>query len=48
VVHAHSVFSHSPLETLIAAAERHSLKARFTADWEDLNHLQSTIRVTLA
>jgi SAM-dependent methyltransferase len=89
VVHAHSVFSHSPLdvieecfanvgrimkpdaffdftfnrtdgkefsrlredfyyntETLIAAAERHGLKARFMDDWEKLNHLQSTIRVT--
>jgi SAM-dependent methyltransferase len=90
VVHAHSVFSHSPLdvieecfanigrvmkptgffdftfnrtdgkefsrlredfyyntETLLAAAERHRLKACFMTDWETLNHLQSTIRVTL-
>jgi SAM-dependent methyltransferase len=89
VVHAHSVFSHSPLsvieecfahvgrimkpdaffdftfnrtygeeydrlredfyyhaETLIAAAERHGLKAQFMDDWEQLGHIQSTIRVT--
>jgi SAM-dependent methyltransferase len=89
VVHAHSVFSHSPLsvieecfanigrimskdgffdftfnrtegreydrlredfyyrtETLIAAADRHGLDARFMPDWEDLDHVQSTIRVT--
>lgn len=89
VVHAHSVFSHSPLsvieecfahigrvmkpdaffdftfnrtegkeysrlredfyyrtETLIAAAERHGLKAQLMADWEELRHLQSTIRLT--
>lgn len=89
VVHAHSVFSHSPLsvieecfanigrimkpdaffdftfnrtegkeydrlredfyfhtETLIAAAERHGLMAQFMADWEELRHIQSTIRVT--
>jgi SAM-dependent methyltransferase len=90
VIHAHSVFSHSPLpvieecfanvgrimkpdgffdftfnraadgkefarlredfyyrtETLIAAAERHGLKAKFMTDWEALGHIQSTIRVT--
>jgi hypothetical protein len=89
VVHAHSVFSHSPLsvieecfahigrvmkpdaffdftfdrtsgkeydrlhedfyyrtETLIAAAERHGLHARFMDDWEALPHGQSKIRVT--
>jgi SAM-dependent methyltransferase len=89
VVHAHSVFSHSPLpvieecfahigrimkpdgffdftfnrtegkefarlredfyfrtETLIAAAFRHGLSARFMDDWESLGHIQSTIRVT--
>jgi SAM-dependent methyltransferase len=88
VVHAHSVFSHAPLdvieacftnigrvmkhgaffdftfnrtdgaeydrlredfyyrtETLIDAAKRHGLDARFMDDWEDLNHPQSTIRV---
>jgi ubiquinone/menaquinone biosynthesis C-methylase UbiE len=89
VVHAHSVFSHSPLpvieeclahvgrvmapggwfdftfdrtegvehqvlredfyyrtETLIALAEKHGLAARFMADWEELPHGQSKIRVT--
>lgn len=89
IVHAHSVFSHSPLpiieeclanvgrimkpagffdftfnrthgqeydrlredfyyrsESLIAAAERHGLQARFMDDWEELRHIQSTIRVT--
>jgi hypothetical protein len=89
VVHAHSVFSHSPLavieecfanigrimkpdaffdftfnrtegkefdrlredfyfrtETLTAAAERQGLKAQFMDDWEELGHIQSTIRVT--
>ncbi|MFC9220242.1 class I SAM-dependent methyltransferase [Streptomyces hygroscopicus] len=89
VVHAHSVFSHSPLpvieeclahvgrvmapggwfdftfdrtegvehqvlredfyyrtETLIALAEKHGLSARFMADWEELPHGQSKIRVT--
>jgi predicted TPR repeat methyltransferase len=89
VVHAHSVFSHSPLsvieecfahvgrvmkpgaffdftfdrtegkehtrlredfyyrtETLVAAAERHGLTARFMDDWERLPHRQSKIRVT--
>jgi SAM-dependent methyltransferase len=91
VVHAHSVFSHSPLSvidecfahigrvmkpngffdftfnrtdgkeysrlredfyyrtaTVVAAAERHGLTARFMADWEELGHIQSTIRVTRA
>lgn len=90
VVHAHSVFSHTPLdviedcfahigrvikpegffdftykrtersdygklredfyyrtETLIAAAERHGLRAQFMDDWEALGHSQSKIRVTL-
>jgi SAM-dependent methyltransferase len=90
VVHAHSVFSHAPLdviedcfahvgrlmkpdgffdftfkrtegkeygklredfyyrtETLIAAAERHGLRARFMDDWEALGHSQSKIRITL-
>jgi SAM-dependent methyltransferase len=89
VVHAHSVFSHSPLavideclahvgrvmvpggffdftfdrtegaehqvlredfyyrtETLTALARRHGLDASFMADWEDLPHDQSKIRVT--
>lgn len=89
VVHAPSVFSHSPLEvieeclahvgrilrpdgffdftfgraesaehhvlregsssrtrTLIGLAERHGLTARFMADWEELSHTQSKIRVT--
>ncbi|MFL6139289.1 MAG: class I SAM-dependent methyltransferase [Frankiaceae bacterium] len=89
VVHAHSVFSHSPLpvieecfahigrvmrpggffdftfdrtegkehdrlredfyyrtETLVAAAARHGLAARFMEDWERLPHRQSKIRVT--
>jgi SAM-dependent methyltransferase len=32
--------------TLIAAADRHGLNARFMDDWEELNHIQSTIRVT--
>ena len=88
VVHAHSVFSHSPLpvieeclagvgrilapdgwfdftfdrtegeehqvlredfyyrtETLLALAEKHGLEARFMADWEELPHGQSKIRV---
>jgi SAM-dependent methyltransferase len=88
LVHAHSVFSHSPLSvieecfshvgrimkadasfyftfnrtegteydrlredfyyrtgTLIAAAERHGLKAEFMDDWEKAGHIQSTIRV---
>ena len=90
VVHAHSVFSHAPLdviedcfahvgrvmkpdgyfdftfkrtegkeygklredfyfrtETLIDAAARHGLSARFMDDWEALGHSQSKIRVTL-
>ncbi|HVT22029.1 MAG TPA: class I SAM-dependent methyltransferase [Mycobacteriales bacterium] len=90
VVHAHSVFSHAPLdviedcfahvgrimkpdgffdftfkrtegkeygklredfyyrtETLIAAAARHGLSARFMDDWEALGHSQSKLRVTL-
>jgi SAM-dependent methyltransferase len=90
VVHAHSVFSHAPLdviedcfahvgrvmkpdgffdftfkrtegkeygklredfyyrtETLIDAAARHGLTARFMDDWEALGHSQSKIRVTL-
>jgi len=90
VVHAHSVFSHTPLdviedcfahvgrimkpdgyfdftfkrtegkeygklredfyfrtETLIDAAARHALEARFMDDWESLGHSQSKIRVTL-
>lgn len=89
VVHAHSVFSHSPIdvideclanvgrimtrdgifdftfdrtegeehqvlredfyyrtETLIALAGRHGLDAQFMADWEELPHEQSKIRVT--
>jgi SAM-dependent methyltransferase len=89
VVHAHSVFSHSPIdvidecmssigrimtadgffdftfdrttgeehqvlredfyyrtETLVALAARHGLTARFMADWQDLGHPQSKIRVT--
>ncbi|QFG20112.1 class I SAM-dependent methyltransferase [Actinomadura sp. WMMB 499] len=89
VVHAHSVFSHSPLdvideclanvgrvlapggffdftfdrtegaehhvlredfyyrtETLTRLAERHGFTARFMADWEELPHGQSKIRVT--
>jgi SAM-dependent methyltransferase len=91
VVHAHSVFSHTPLdviedcfahvgrvmkpdgffdftfkrtegkeygklhedfyfrtETLIDAAARHGLSARFMADWEELGHSQSKIRVRRA
>ncbi|HVS67957.1 MAG TPA: class I SAM-dependent methyltransferase [Mycobacteriales bacterium] len=90
VVHAHSVFSHAPLdviedcfahvgrimkpdgffdltfkrtegkeygklredfyfrtETLIDAAARHGLAARFMDDWEAIGHSQSKIRVTL-
>jgi hypothetical protein len=35
-------------ESLISAAERHGLRARFMEDWEELNHIQSTIRVTRA
>jgi SAM-dependent methyltransferase len=89
VVHAHSVFSHSPLhiidecmahvgrilqpdgwfdftfdrtegeehhvlhedfyyrtETLVDLAESHGLRAEFMADWEELPHQQSKIRVT--
>ncbi|MFJ8000806.1 class I SAM-dependent methyltransferase [Streptomyces sp. NPDC096310] len=89
VVHAHSVFSHSPLpvieeclanvgrvlapggwfdftfdrtegeehqvlredfyyrtETLVALAGKYGLSARFMADWEELAHGQSKIRVT--
>jgi SAM-dependent methyltransferase len=89
VVHAHSVFSHSPIEvigeclahigrimapggffdftfdrtegaehqvlredfyyrtdTLIALAAAHGLQATFMADWEELPHEQSKIRVT--
>ena len=89
VVHAHSVFSHSPpevieeclanvgrvmtrdgifdftfdrtegtehqvlredfyyrTETLIALADKHGLDAQFMADWEELPHQQSKIRVT--
>ncbi len=89
VVHAHSVFSHSPIdvideclasigrvmaadgffdftfdrttgeehqvlredfyyrtETLVALAARHGLRARFMADWADLGHPQSKIRVS--
>jgi SAM-dependent methyltransferase len=89
VVHAHSVFSHSPIEviaecfahvgrvlapdgffdftfdrtegaehhvlredfyyrteTLIELAAEHGLAARFMADWEELPHRQSKIRVT--
>jgi SAM-dependent methyltransferase len=89
VVHAHSVFSHSPIEvideclahvgrvmapdgifdftfdrtegeehqvlredfyyrteTLIALAGKHGLNAQFMADWEELPHQQSKIRVT--
>ena len=91
VIHAHSVFSHTPLaviedcfahvgrlmkpdgyfdftfkrtqgreyrklsedfyfrtETLVEAAARHGLVARFMDDWEALGHSQSKIRVTLA
>jgi predicted TPR repeat methyltransferase len=91
VVHAHSVFSHSPIEvieeclahvgrvmapggffdftfdrtegaehqvlredfyyrteTLIGLAGRHGLAARLMADWEDLPHDQSKIRVSRA
>ncbi len=91
IVHAHSVFSHSPVavideclanvgrvmapgaffdftfdrtegaehhvlredfyyrtETLIGLAARHGLAARFMADWEELPHKQSKIRVTHA
>ncbi|MGW7596219.1 methyltransferase, partial [Streptomyces rubiginosohelvolus] len=33
-------------ETLIALAEKHGLAARFMADWEELPHGQSKIRVT--
>jgi len=33
-------------ETLIALAERHGLAAQFMADWEQLPHGQSKIRVT--
>jgi hypothetical protein len=33
-------------ETLIAAAERHGFTAAFMADWEQLRHIQSTIRLT--
>jgi SAM-dependent methyltransferase len=90
VVHAHSVFSHAPLDviedcfahvgrimkpdgyfdftfkrtegkeygklredfyfrtqTLIDAAARHGLSARFMDDWEALGHSQSKIRVSL-
>jgi SAM-dependent methyltransferase len=89
VVHAHSVFSHSPLEvieeclahvgrimtsdgifdftfdrtggtehqvlredfyyrteTLVALADRYGLDAQFMADWEELPHAQSKIRIT--
>ena len=89
VVHAHSVFSHSPIEvieecfahvgrilaadghfdftfdrtegtehqvlredfyyrteTLVRLAEKHGLRARFMADWEELPHGQSKIRIT--
>jgi len=89
VVHAHSVFSHSPVEvideclasigrvmaaggffdftfdrttgeehhvlredfyyrteTLMALAARHGLRARYMADWAELGHPQSKIRVT--
>lgn len=89
VVHAHSVFSHSPrhvieecfahvgrilapggffdltfdrtegeehqvlhedfyyrTDTLVALAARHGLTARFMADWEELPHGQSKLRVT--
>lgn len=91
VVHAHSVFSHSPIgvideclahvgrimvpgaffdftfdrtegaehhvlhedfyyrtDTLTDLAAKHGLSARFMADWEDLPHKQSKIRVTRA
>jgi SAM-dependent methyltransferase len=91
VVHAHSVFSHSPIEvideclahvgrvmapggffdftfdrtdgaehnvlredfyyrteTLVALAAKHGLAARFMADWEELPHEQSKLRVTRA
>jgi SAM-dependent methyltransferase len=33
-------------ETLIGLAEKHGLAARFMADWEELPHKQSKIRVT--
>jgi nicotinamidase-related amidase len=33
-------------ETLTALARRHGLDATFMADWEDLPHDQSKIRVT--
>jgi SAM-dependent methyltransferase len=33
-------------ETLIGAARRHGLDARFMDDWESLDHVQSKIRVT--
>ncbi|HZC40537.1 MAG TPA: methyltransferase, partial [Streptosporangiaceae bacterium] len=89
VVHAHSVFSHSPIdvideclahvgrvmtrdgifdftfnrtdgtehqvlredfyyrtETLLELAAKHGLDAQFMADWEELPHEQSKIRVT--
>ena len=89
VVHAHSVFSHSPLRvideclahvgrtmtagaifdftfdksegdehqvlhedfcyrtgTLIGLANSHGLDARYMADWQELGHPQSKIRVT--
>ncbi len=89
VIHAHSVFSHSPIEvideclahvgrvlapggffdftfdrtdgpehqvlredfyyrtqTLTALAARHGLQAAFLADWEDLPHEQSKMRIT--
>jgi SAM-dependent methyltransferase len=89
VVHAHSVFSHSPIdvieeclahvgrvmkpggffdftfdrtegaehhvlredfyyrtETLVALADRHGLTGQFMADWEELPHQQSKLRVT--
>lgn len=89
VVHAHSVFSHSPVdvieecfahvgrvmtpdgffdftfdrtegtehhvlredfyyrtETLAALAERYGLRGEFMADWEELPHLQSKMRLT--
>jgi SAM-dependent methyltransferase len=90
VVHAHSVFSHSPAhvieecfahvgrilapggffdftfgrttgtehqvlhedfyyrtETLVELARKHGLSARFMADWEDLPHRQSKIRLSV-
>ncbi len=89
MVHAHSVFSHSPIdvieeclahvgrvmkpdgffdftfdrtegaehhvlredfyyrtETLVALADRHGLTGQFMADWEELPHQQSKLRVT--